>query len=137
MRRSTVFGQMQVHSVELAENSIFMGKLYAVRRGIGCVRFCYVTPGSRTPRRFRCQPDLVGAAEQDRVRPEFTSVRYGTPGYCQLALSCAIEIRQGADDGSEMGVFHDLFQPQREAMLRARLNEFTPAGMESGIIFAN
>jgi hypothetical protein len=35
-----------------------------------------------------------------------------------------------------MGVFHDLFQPQREANLRARLDEFTPAGMDAGIIFA-
>jgi hypothetical protein len=35
-----------------------------------------------------------------------------------------------------MGVFHDLFQPQRAANLRVRLDEFTPAGMDAGIIFA-
>jgi hypothetical protein len=35
-----------------------------------------------------------------------------------------------------MGVFHDLYQPQRAANLQARLDEFTPAGMDSGIIYA-
>jgi hypothetical protein len=47
------------------------------------------------------------------------------------------EIRQGASDESEMGVFHNLFQPQREANLRARLDEYTPAGMDAGIFFAS
>jgi len=45
------------------------------------------------------------------------------------------EIKRGADDESEMGVFHDLFQPQREANLRARLEEYTPAGIDAGVIF--
>jgi hypothetical protein len=114
------------------------------------VRFCYVPPGSRTPRRHNCQPDLALSplrgndaqtqSERERtemrVRPHFNSVRYGTPAYCQLAETCPAEISRGADDESEMGVYHDLFQPQREANLRARLDEFTPAGVDAGIIFA-
>jgi hypothetical protein len=116
-----------------------------------------VPPDSRTPRRYECQPDLVLKAvqekfargdispperdaemanEQSRVEPEFNSTRYGTPIYCQLADSCAEEIKRGADDESEMGAFHDLFQPQRAANLRARLDEYTPAGMDAGIIYA-
>ena len=75
--------------------------------------------------------------ESNRVRPRFNSTRYGKPDYCQLANDCAGEIKRGADDESEMGVFHDLFQPQRAANLRARLDEFTPAGMEAGIIYAS
>jgi hypothetical protein len=155
--RSTVFGQIQTHAIELAENTIFIGSILACRRQQGCMRFCYVTPGSRTPRRYECQPDLVDravadlfqkgdltAAERDafqgseqlRVEPEFNSTRYGTPTYCQLANACAGEIRCGADDESEMGVFHDLYQPQRAANLKARLNEYTPAGMDAGIIYA-
>jgi hypothetical protein len=35
-----------------------------------------------------------------------------------------------------MGVFHHLFEPQRTANLRVRLAEYTPAGMEAGLIFA-
>ena len=143
--RSTVIGRVQTHAIELAENTIFNGIVTVARRGHGCVRFSYVPEGSRTPRRYECQPDLVkqtadqDAVQQqvDRVRPVFNSVRYGTPSYCQLADRCAQEITRGADDESEMGVFHDLFQPQRAANLRARLDEYTPAGMDAGIVYAN
>jgi hypothetical protein len=147
--RCTVFGQVQTHAIELAENSLFTAKVWVARRQVGCVRFCAVPPGSRTPRRYHCQPDLVvralglnpPAAEvalaQARMVPLFTSRRYGQAGYAQLALDCAPELLRGADDESELGAFHDLFQPQRAANLRARLDEFTPAGMEAGILFAN
>ena len=138
--------------------SIFMGLIRACRRQRGCLRFCYVTPGSRTPKRYQCQPDLVeravlAAAAKDqlstterdgllqserlRVEPEFDSVRYGTPTYCRLTDTCADEITRGADDRSEMGVFHDLYQAQRAANLRVRLAEFTPAGMSAGILYAS
>jgi hypothetical protein len=158
IRRCTVLGHVYAHAIDLAENSIFMGRVKVGRRQRGCMRFCYVTPGSRTPRRYNCQPDLVEqpiqaqfrvneiskdqrdrALERERlrVRPQFNSVRYGTPTYCQLAHSCAEEIKCGADDESEMGVFHDLYQPQRMANLRARLDEYTPAGMDAGIILAS
>ncbi len=161
IKRSTVFGQVQTHAIELAENSIFMGSILACRRQQGCMRFCYVPPGSRTPRRYECQPDLVenavralfgngnlspqAAQERDamlererlRVEPEFNSTRYGAPTYCQLADACACEIKRGADDESEMGVFHDLYQPQRLANLCTRLDEYTPAGMNAEIIYAS
>ena len=57
------------------------------------------------------------------------------PGYMQLHASCPVEIRSGADDGSEMGVFHDLFQVQRETNLRARLQEYLRFGLEAGVLF--
>ena len=135
--RTTVIGGVKVHAVHLAENSIFMDRLQVARRQGGCVRFCYVTPGSRTPARYRCQPDLAGADDDTRVRPRFTSLRYGAPGYCQLARDCAEEIVRGADDESEMGAFHHLYQPQRAASLRARLDEYTPAGSLAAIIYAS
>lgn len=155
MHRCTVFGQIQVHAIDLAENSIFDGRMTVARRQHGCVRFCYVTPGSRTPPRYHCQPDLVElpvraglppgspeevieqalAPERLRVRPQFNSTRYWTPTYCQLADTCAEEITRGADDESEIGAFHDLFQPQRAANLRVRLDEYLPAAADVGIIY--
>jgi hypothetical protein len=143
--RSTLIGPVLVHALELAENSIFLNGIRVARRQLGCVSYCYVPPGSRTPRRYHCQPDLVvqkaeadeADMEASRVTPVFTSLRYGRPAYCQLADTCAAEIKRGADDESEMGAFHDLFQPQREAILRARLNEYTPADMDAGPIFVN
>ncbi|QQM44444.1 hypothetical protein [Streptomyces liliifuscus] len=135
LHRTTVIGEIHTHAVRIAENSVFTGRLHVARRGIGCIRFSYVPTGSRTPRRFRCQPDLVGPEQADRVRPLFTSQRYGTPWYALLADSCAEEIRRGAEDGAELGAFHDLYRPQREDSLRARLAEYTPAGTDAGIFF--
>jgi len=155
--RSTVMGRLSVHSIALAENSIVMGHTMVVRRQVGCVRFCFIHPGSRTPKRFHCQPDLVEEVvaqrarrehsqpeetnallqrERLRVEPEFMSTRYGDPNYCRLAETCAPEIKNGADDESELGVFHSLFQPQREANLRIRLEQFVPAGIDAAILFA-
>jgi hypothetical protein len=112
----------------LAENSIFTSEIGVARRQKGCVRFCYVPAGSRTPRQHECVNDFS-------LHPVFESVLYGTPAYCQLAANCPSEIRRGADDESEMGVFHDLFQPQRDASLRVRLEEFVPAGSDVGVIY--
>jgi hypothetical protein len=156
--RTTVFGQVCVAAIELGEDSIFTGSIGVTRQQVGCLRFCSVIPGSVTPRRYHCQPDLVVAdvqrrfersrvkvtvaeveaakeRERLRVRPQFSSTRYGTPGYAQLTLACAPEISQGAHDESEMGAFHDLFQPQRAANLRTRLDQYTPAGFETGIVY--
>jgi hypothetical protein len=58
------------------------------------------------------------------------------PGYAQLATAGALEISRGAEDGSEIGAFHDLFQSQRAANLLARLEEFTSAGMNVGVVYA-
>jgi len=158
--RCTVFGEVKSHEIILAENSIFNDCIAVARRQVGCMRFCYVHFECQTPRRYECQPDMVRQAVQDkynraqgtisleerdgelesetlRVEPAFNSTRYGTPTYCQLANTCADEIKHGADDESEMGAFHDLFQPQRTANLCARLDEYTPAGTDAGIIFAS
>jgi hypothetical protein len=154
VRRSTVFGIVDVHAIEVGQDSIFNHCVNVARRQLGCLRFCYVPPGCRTPRRYHCQPDLVAqaalqgatdpaaqkvavASEQLRVRPQFSSERYSKPGYARLSPGSADEIQRGAEDRSEMGAFHDLFQPQRRANLIARLNEFTPAGMEVAILFAD
>ena len=152
--RSTVFGEVLAHALKLGENSIFDGLLRVARRQIGCLRFCSYVAGSRTPRRFACQPDLAeltaaaGLGDGESKAAEGASPRAGAAALPQHALRlarlrparrrhCAEEIRRGADDESEMGVFHDLFEPQRAANLRARLDEYTPAGVDAGLIFAD
>jgi hypothetical protein len=101
----------------------------------GCVRFSYLPLASQVPSAYRCRPE--SAREAVRVRPLFASLRYGDPGYCQLSPLCAAEIRQGAHDEAEMGAFHDLYQPQREANLRAGLEEYLRFGMEAGVFYAS
>ena len=93
------------------------------------MRFCFVPRRSITPRRHRCVPD----AAHPTVLPHFTSLRYGTPGYIQLRAITDPAIRQGADDEGEMGVLHPLYQPQREANLRIRVEEYLRFGLRAGL----
>ena len=80
----------------------------------------------------------ITAAVQARVRPAFTILRYGQPGYGQLGSSFAPrEIRTGAEDESEMGAFHDMFAPQRETNLKIRLQEYLRFGLEAGVFYAS
>lgn len=142
IEKTTAFGSTTTLQVE-AGNSIFTGLLTAVRSQVGCVRFSYVPEGSKTPRRFRCQPDLalLNANPADtelikaRLVPFFTSEQYSHYAYGQLGRNCAIEIVTGADDGSEMGVFSFLKQPQRIANLQTGVDEYLRFGLEAGIIF--
>ncbi|MCK5497685.1 MAG: hypothetical protein KAI77_00700, partial [Gammaproteobacteria bacterium] len=69
------------------------------------------------------------------LKPVFTSTGYGDPAYAQLSVGCAREIQTGAEDGSEMGVFSKLKQPQRDANVRTALEEYLPFGLEVGIFY--
>lgn len=133
MRRTTVFGRLRPHAVAAVDNSIITGLFEVARRQQGCVRFCWIAPGSKIPRHFHCEP-VLPAPLPLRVVPRFTSQQYGTPGYAQLSLDAPPEIFAGADDGAEMGVYHDLFQPQRLENLALRLADYTPAGCDAGIV---
>ena len=144
-QNSTLIGKVHTRLMTLASNTIFLADLAgadawpapvrADRLQQGCVRFSYLPPTARVPHPYRCQSQTN--ADALRVRPAFTSLRYGDAGYGQLSEHCTTEIKQGADDGAEMGVFHNLYQPQREANLRARLDEFLPFGLEAGIFYGS
>ena len=144
----TVLGKIHARVVDRVSDSILLaavsagddpavwpGPVLADRRQEGCVRFSYVPPGSRTPRRHRCQP--ADDADAARVRPVLTSERYPDPTYGRLDRRTADEIRRGADDESEMGAFHHLFEPQRAAYLEARLDDYLRLGLEAGFFFAS
>ena len=147
---STVLGSVAAQTLR-ADNVVFTGDVTVRRRQTGCLRYCVLPtrPPTRTPRRYRCQPDLAltvatGGGELDpqteaairaRMRPVFTSDRHGHPAYCQLAPRTADEITAGAEDGSEMGVYRALQQPARRSNLDTALPEYLRAGLEAGAIY--
>ena len=63
------------------------------------------------------------------------SRRYGDPGFGQLELRCALQIRTGAESGAELGAFEFLKQPQREANLRDALAEYLRFGLEARLVY--
>jgi hypothetical protein len=152
----TVIGKIYAKILEFVSNSILLAELaagdawsvpvLAERRQQGCVRFTYLPPDSRVPHRFRCQPLLPGedvepacvapqAGMPVSLGPRFASLRFGNPAYCQMEPITADAIRRGASDEGEMGAFHQLYQPQREANLRIRLVEYLRVGLEAGIFY--
>jgi hypothetical protein len=149
--RSTVFGASAFTVLSYASDSLFTAPVTVDRTQEGCCRFSFLPDGSKVPRAYRCQPRLAfkdtlaiadpmarEAAQRailSRVQPSFSSERYGDPGYAQLDRGCTLELRLGAEDESEMGAFHFLHQPQREANLRAAVDEYLRFGLEAGLFF--
>ncbi|HMP40116.1 MAG TPA: hypothetical protein PKA05_07025 [Roseiflexaceae bacterium] len=154
IQASTIFGLLTARSLD-ASNSVFSEPLQIERRQIGCLRFCFIAEGSRTGRRYRCQPELalthraaalgldpvatLPPAERhaiiQRVQPSFTTRRYGQPAYGQLSHVCPPEITAGAEDGAEMGFMFSVKQTLREANLRMVLEEYLRAGMDAGMFY--
>ncbi|MGB3866326.1 MAG: hypothetical protein WBA29_11945 [Xanthobacteraceae bacterium] len=156
--RCTLRGRCLVRQFDFVTETIFDGLARAERVQTGCMRFSFAPAGSRTPRRYRCQPDLaerkaiaeeearngpltdaaraaIRAAVRLRLKPEYSAESYGLPAYLQLSLRGPVEIAHGAEDGSEIGVYCHLKQPQREANLRLRLREYLPFGLDYGVIY--
>ncbi|MEV8313570.1 hypothetical protein AB0Q95_05295 [Streptomyces sp. NPDC059900] len=138
----TILGRVHARILDRLSNSIVLARVPATdaahwsspvltdRRQRGCVRFSSLPPGSRTPRRHRCVP------EDERLRPVLASARYGDPTYCRLDRHTPEAVWCGADDEAELGVFHHLRQPRREAYLRMRLDDYLRFGLEANLIDA-
>jgi hypothetical protein len=162
IERSTVFGTTHFLKLPFASESIFTDLVTVDQQQAGCVRFSFVPRGSSTPQQYRCQPALETALETasekaaagksgillkagwetvlaDEVAawlvPAFETDQYGRPELAQLRGACPMQIRTGAEDGSEMGVFCTLKQPQRQSNLQIRLDEYLPVGLAAGIIY--
>jgi len=153
---STIIGKSCLSSL-CGNDCIFTGQVSVRQKQAGYIRFSYLPFFSITPRRLHCQPETFLEEESDkiiqsdgngyedlaskfpkflnRIHPAFTSLSYPDPGYAQLSESCPREIKAGAEDGSEMGVFKSLHQPQRIANLKAALLEYLPIELEAGIFF--
>jgi hypothetical protein len=140
LQSCTVVGKIHATLFALVSDSILWSGLsssdswrapvLADRKQQGCVRFSYLPAGSVIAREFECVHQTPGGPS-----PIFWSVRYGDPGYAKLLPSTDDSIRQGADDGGEMGAFHFVLAPLRENDLRVRLEEYLPVGLEFGIFY--
>ena len=127
---ATVRAPVAVRSVA-ASSCIFDGGLTAEYRQTGCLRYCYLAPGSRTPRRYRCVPGDEGRA--DPPRPVYVSTDPGSPPYLALAGGCPPEIAAGGEGGAEMGVHHHLRRPLRAEAARRLAAPYVPVGLEAGL----
>jgi len=140
---STLIGATHVGEVQ-ATDSIFDGVLVSERTQTGCLQYCYYQPeNSRTPRRYRCQPDLAlldqPLALQDGIiaglRPQYAAIDFGQPDYGRLADHSSPALSEGAADGGAMGVWGFLGLPWRETNLAIATEEYLPFGLMAGSIY--
>ena len=165
LERVTIFGKVQVHKLQLAQDVIFTQPV-EVRQRAGLVSCSYVPPHSHTPHRDRCQPQIgpgsigadlsstspmpgsigadlsgtspiyrLGMEDESQVYPFFSSTRYGDAAYAQLAINCSPSIRRGASNGSEMGAFNSLQAAQRQDNIIQALNEYLPFGLAADVFY--
>ncbi|TCV94667.1 hypothetical protein EC912_103152 [Luteibacter rhizovicinus] len=139
----TVVGKIHARTLPLVSNSILMARLaspddwtapiVADRLQEGCIRFTYLSPGARVPRRYHCLPESADTV--DLGTPHFVTLRYGSPAYAKLDRSSGDAVRGGADNDCEPGVFNAVAGVQREGNLRLRLSEYLRVGLEAGIFY--
>jgi hypothetical protein len=138
---STVIGRVWAQVIRLASNTIFHAQLgrrdpwqapvWAHRRQVGCVRFCWLPWKSLTPRRYECLPP--NASTEGALLPSFITLRFNQPGYCLLSGDIPLAIWRGADNGSQMGVYLGIQETEAVANVLIRSLEYLPVTLERGI----
>jgi hypothetical protein len=132
VERSTIAGPAAVHRIDVSE-SILDSVVTADDTQHGCVRFSAWATGSLLPRKYE--------SVEIAPRPEiFTSRVFGQPGYMQLRSDCDTTVRaaagdnsptlrEGAENGSEMGAFYREMNAIRERTLFLKMRELMPIGL--------
>jgi hypothetical protein len=140
LNRCTVLGGANIHRLEASE-CILNDVVRVENPQQGCVRFSAWARGSILPRPYE-------SVEISPAYPLFTSRVFGHPSYAQLQLGndAAIlsftgggraSIWEGAEDGSEMGVFAREQNAIKERSLRLKYEEYMPLGLIPVIIYVN
>ncbi len=93
-------------------------------RFAGGVRYGRVEPGSRTPKRYRVT----------EVPLRFVALDRFDPAHLRLSERADAGLLRGAEDGWEVGAFHDAGDARRAEGTLRRLMESVPAGSTAGVI---
>ncbi len=122
--RTTLFGTVECQVLDASE-AYFDAAINVEDRFEGCVRYSRVVSGSVLPRIHRVVFD---------VEADFISADRHSAAHARLAETTDPVILGGAEDGGEIGAFHDVHLAQLYAALLRRLMEFTPAGLATGLL---
>lgn len=145
----TLLGPSAMRALE-GTNVLFAGQVQVTRRQTGCLRYSYAPHGSSLPRAFRCQPDLALAAaaeakassltapEEEAIRlsvqPVLMDTALDEPTLALLHPLCPSAIREGGENGAEMGVLSRAAWGIARANLQTLFTEFLPHALEGVVI---
>jgi hypothetical protein len=125
LRRTTVLGAVDVERLDASE-ALITELVDVTDTQAGCFRFSSAPPGSRLPHPYRWVPWRGG--------PVFSSTRFGDAGYTWLAASAPSDLRRGAENGGEIGVWNAALVPIKEESLRRKVEEYLPFGLNPMLI---
>jgi hypothetical protein len=121
LERVTVFGSVDINRLWASE-ALITGSVDVTNTQDGCFRFSAAPQGSRLPHPY--ESHLITDSGHF-----FTSRHFGHPGYAQLSETAPVELRRGAESGSEIGAFSALLNPIKLDSLRAKVDEYMPFGL--------
>lgn len=128
----TVLGHTVSERIE-ASDCIFIGRIQKDRPtqappSGGCIRYCRVhaKQAGGGAEMFRA------SISRDYVR--MVSTRFGEPGCGVLHPQTPAAVRFGAEDGGEMGAFHDRLYCLHWKAVQDKLADYLPLGMEAVLI---
>lgn len=123
IKNATVFGSLVCRRVAASE-LITTGSPQIADLQTGCFRFSAAPVGSALPRPYRSHP-----MPSEGWRTFFASREFGDPNFARLSAFAPSELREGAENGSEMGAFNEDIEPIRFASLATKVGEYLPFGL--------
>jgi hypothetical protein len=129
IQRSTIFGHTTLSNVSAIKDAILLGGLEIenMESDQVLVQYSYVD-GTNLSKK-----NLAYCITGSQKKPQFTSTHPDHPGYAQLRDACPKEIRYGASNGAEMGVFNARQANRRAANLKHMLADYLPLGQKIGL----
>jgi len=118
--RCTVFGDVDVAWLD-ASQTLVQGLVTVTDNQSGCFRFSAANGGSQTPAAFESYFYDAGIPDD-----AFVSQAFGNAGYAVLSQTADAALRQGAENGSEIGVWCNAIAPIRLADLTTKTREYLP-----------
>jgi len=122
IERVTVFGQVAVHRLYASE-ALITGMVTVTDTQSGCFRF------SAAPRLSRLPHPFESFLFEKDSRHWFTSRRFSDPGYAQLSDTAPSALKEGGENGVEMGAFSMLLNPFKFDGLKTKIDEYMPFGL--------
>lgn len=127
----TVLGDVTTNLIE-ASDCIFTGYISRGNRyisplpGPGCIRYSALSPSQATG-----SLNLFSEVQQ---LPIFYSKIFGETGAGVLHPATPRSIKNGAEDGTEMGAYHHLHLMQLDEVVIKKLQDFLPVGIQAVVI---
>ena len=118
--RCTIFGDVDVDWLDASE-TLVQGVVTVTNNQSGCFRFSAANGGSHTPAAF--QSHFFDAGIPDHA---FLSRDFGDARFAVLSQSAATVLRNGAESGSEIGVWCRQITPIKAADLATKTREYLP-----------